>query len=362
MPRKLVLCLDGTSNEPETGTTNVARMFQVAAEVAGAARLLRPRRRHDGRPRAVTPFGRRLTRLAGLVADSASRTTSRRPTAGWSSTGSQATDLPVRVLPRGLHRACAGRDAAHGRAAAHGADNLSPYALKLYAKKGDENASEAQEKEFWRVRRGFGNHFGEPEFPNPFDTSQHQVHFLGVWDTVKSVGWLNWKARFEQARWPFTAKISERRDGSARDGDRRTASAVPRRTASTPGWWPRRRGGSRRSGSPACTATWAASSRTTGCRTWPSTGWSARPRAAGLLVDEKAYKRLVGHAWDKPAPADLALGRDPPEPRWVGAGWWLAGRTIRPGDTVHPSVQQRIDATRDSANPYRPRPRSHDVP
>ena len=32
MPRNLVLCLDGTSNEPETGTTNVARMFQLAVK------------------------------------------------------------------------------------------------------------------------------------------------------------------------------------------------------------------------------------------------------------------------------------------------------------------------------------------
>jgi hypothetical protein len=28
-----------------------------------------------------------------------------------------------------------------------------------------------------------------------------------VWDTVKTVGWLNFKARFEAARWPFTRKI-----------------------------------------------------------------------------------------------------------------------------------------------------------
>ena len=31
--RNLVVCLDGTSNEPETGFTNVARMFEAAAHV-----------------------------------------------------------------------------------------------------------------------------------------------------------------------------------------------------------------------------------------------------------------------------------------------------------------------------------------
>ena len=35
----------------------------------------------------------------------------------------------------------------------------------------------------------------------------HQVRFLGVWDTVKTIGWLNLKAQFEQARWPSTRRI-----------------------------------------------------------------------------------------------------------------------------------------------------------
>ena len=84
--------------------------------------------------------------------------------------------------------------------------------------------------------------------------------------------------------------------------------------------------------------------------------WMVREAvAAGMVVDEKAYKRLLGHAWDKPAPTDLPLGEIHANPGvWALAGGWR-GRTILPGDTVHPSVQQRIDGTRDSAHPYRPR-------
>lgn len=33
-PRNLVVCLDGTTNEPETGCTNVARMFDVGEKNA----------------------------------------------------------------------------------------------------------------------------------------------------------------------------------------------------------------------------------------------------------------------------------------------------------------------------------------
>lgn len=30
MPRNLILCLDGTSNGPETGATNASRMYDIA--------------------------------------------------------------------------------------------------------------------------------------------------------------------------------------------------------------------------------------------------------------------------------------------------------------------------------------------
>ena len=41
--------------------------------------------------------------------------------------------------------------------------------------------------------RDFTDRFGNPDFPNPFDPHRQQVHFLGVWDTVKTIGWLNWQ-------------------------------------------------------------------------------------------------------------------------------------------------------------------------
>ena len=38
MSRNLVLCLDGTSNEPETGATNVARIYDLAVKSADQLR------------------------------------------------------------------------------------------------------------------------------------------------------------------------------------------------------------------------------------------------------------------------------------------------------------------------------------
>jgi uncharacterized protein (DUF2235 family) len=65
--RNLVVCLDGTTNEPETGFTNVARMFDVA-EKSASTDLLRPGCRHHGAQAAITPWGKAVTQAAGMVA------------------------------------------------------------------------------------------------------------------------------------------------------------------------------------------------------------------------------------------------------------------------------------------------------
>ena len=66
-----------------------------------------------------------------------------------------------------------------------GAENLVPYALKLYAQSGGQTRPRTRSEEFWRLRRDFTDRFGNPDLPNPFDPHRHQVHFLGVWDTVQ---------------------------------------------------------------------------------------------------------------------------------------------------------------------------------
>ena len=67
-PRNLVVCLDGTSNEPETGSTNVARMFDVAEKNAGQMVYYDPGVGTIGALAAITPWGKALTRVAGMVA------------------------------------------------------------------------------------------------------------------------------------------------------------------------------------------------------------------------------------------------------------------------------------------------------
>ena len=105
MTRNLVVCLDGTSNEPETGTTNVARAYAVAAQTDDQLVFYDPGVGTMGARGAVTGVGKRATRMAGLVVGSGSRTTSRRPTRGCPSTtgvttGSSCSASPAAPTPR----------------------------------------------------------------------------------------------------------------------------------------------------------------------------------------------------------------------------------------------------------------------
>jgi uncharacterized protein (DUF2235 family) len=249
-----------------------------------------------------------------------------------------------------------------------GADNLVPYAIKLYTHTGKlvrgvdlDSLSEAererfraQNKEFWQLRDSFARRFGNPAFPSPFATTR-QVHFLGVWDTVKSVGWLNWRAQFEQARWPYTAKITNvetARHALAIDERRRAyreyrfnADAV----AASGGRYEE---------------VWFAGVHSDVGGVYVDNhdlsniafAWMVEGAvAAGLRIRPQVYKRMVGvklGATLDPALVEGTVHRN-------SRAWWLAGgwrdRMIAPTDAVHESVRARVAATATSSTPYSPR-------
>ncbi|WP_091339584.1 T6SS phospholipase effector Tle1-like catalytic domain-containing protein [Micromonospora rhizosphaerae] len=67
MSRNLVVCLDGTRNEPETGTTNVIRLYRMAAKSDNQLVYYGPGVGTMGARSATTRFGKTLTRAAGLI-------------------------------------------------------------------------------------------------------------------------------------------------------------------------------------------------------------------------------------------------------------------------------------------------------
>jgi uncharacterized protein (DUF2235 family) len=300
---------------------------------------------------AVTRLGRTSTRVAGLVVGFGVKDNIEEAY-GWLSTNYRSGDrIFVFGFSRGAYtaRALTGMLRTVGLLRP-GADNLTPYALKLYANSGDRDPSPDEEKEFWRLRRAFTDRFGNPELPNAFDPHRKQIHFLGVWDTVKTIGWLNWKAQFEQARWPFTRRITNvdlARHAMSLD-ERRRPYPVYRFDPDAV-----RDAGGR------YVEQWFAGVHSDVGGQYVDDhrlsdiafAWMVEEAvAAGLEVDPKVFEHLAGFPLGEEAPDDRLLGKVHDN----GGAWSLLGgwkpRQVLPGDLIHLSVQQKMATT-----PYRPR-------
>lgn len=353
MTRNLVVCLDGTSNEPETGATNVARIYDLCVKSADQLVYYDPGVGTMGARSATTPVGQALTRSAGLVVGYGVRDNIAEAYT-WLMGHYRAGD---RVMVFGFSRGAYTALALTGMLRTvgllrPGAENLVPYALKLYAKNSRRDLSKAEETEFWEKRQRFDDSFGNPDF----ERFARIIAFLGLWDAVKSVGWLNMKARFEQAHWPFTRKVSNvavGRHAMALDENRGPFGVYrfdPEQVATRDG---------------ALAEVWFPGVHSDVGGQYPdhrlsdlALAWMAgEAAAAGLVIDARRYVKALGVAPGVPLPASHAVdGRIHPHPwPWALAGPGWRPRAPREGDAFHESVRQRVEATATSATPYRPR-------
>lgn len=354
MSRILLLCLDGTRNEPEAGSTNVALMYDMAVKDSDQLAYYDPGVGTMGARSATTAFGKTLTRVRGLAAGYGIkenveeaytwlmehyRLNDRIFVVGFSRGAYTALALVGMLRTVGLLRP--------------GAANLVPYALKLYAATERGELTPDEKREYWKTRDDFNTRFGNPEWPNRFST--HQIAFLGLWDTVKTVGRLNARARFEEVRWPFTHKIPNvevARLAMALDEWRRpypeyrfdAKEAEKRPDAIQELWFPGVHcdvGG-----------TYEDNNQLSNI----ALKWMADEAAGvGLRIDHERYERLVGVPPGTPLPESDAVEG------WIHSHsrfWWVAGlpraRNVRTTDARHPSVDQRIEGTAGSKSPYRP--------
>lgn len=363
--RNLVICLDGTSNEPEKGYTNVARLFDVAAKTDRQLVYYDPGVGTMGSRAAVTSLGLAATRAAGMVAGAGIRDNLEQAYAWLANHYRDGDRIFVFGFSRGAYtaRALTGMLSTVGLLHA-GADNLVPYAVKLYATNGpsrrdteDGEARRRATQAYFAPRRKFFDTFGNPDFPSVFD-NRKQVRFLGLWDTVKAVGWLNLKARIEMARWPFTANLAGvdiARHALAIDEKRRPFAEYrikPEAVTKSEGrfqemWFAGVHGDiggspSEQDKLPDIAFAWMVQEAHT----------------AGMDVDHDRYESAVGCALGAELPDNRPLGTITPNfwP-WCLAGGWRR-RPIRPGDQVHPSVYARVDGLSSAARPYRP----HNLP
>ncbi len=356
MTRTIVMCLDGTNNEPENGMTNVARTYAVAVKDDDQLVYYDPGVGTMGARGAVTPWGRKATRAAGLIAGFGIKDNLEEAYSWLAEHYRRGDRIMVFGFSRGAYTARALTGMLHTVGLIRpGTANLVPYAVKLYAQSGKEQPTKEEKQDYWRTRRSFLDQFGNSDFVHPFDPHRYQVRYAGLWDTVKSVGWLNARARIEQARWPYTDKIAHveyARHAMSIDEKRRfypidrlDADLVAASEGRLQEAW------------------FAGVHSDVGGQylddhrlsdiafTWVLQG----AVEVGFRLDPKRYRPLVGsRPWGEPLPADYCTGTIHQVPRrW----WWLGGwspRSIGEGDTAHPSVHDRIDATAGSADAYVP--------
>jgi uncharacterized protein (DUF2235 family) len=200
--RNLVLCCDGTNNEFGRENTNVVRLAQVLDRDPSRQRLYYdPGVGTLPEPSTWSATGKWLSKVLGLAfgggifwkVDQAYRflMDEWRPGDRVFIFGFSRGAYTARLLAALLH---------HLGLLPRGNGNLVPYAIRLFraAPAGDDGGGgiEAYEKLANEFRWSFARVV--PESP---DERRFRVHFLGLWDTVSSVGWA-----WERRSFPFTAR------------------------------------------------------------------------------------------------------------------------------------------------------------
>jgi len=349
MAKNIVICLDGTSNEPESRPTNVARTFDIALKDRDRqVAYYDPGVGTMGDRGATTRFGQTLSRIGGLAFGHGIKDN----IAEAYQYLMQVYEPEDRVFVFGFSRGAYTARAFTGLLRTvglleRGADNLVPYAIKLYT--GAPRSKSAKEKQdrYWEKVNRWRVMFCQPAF-DPFG---NPIQFLGVWDTVKSVGWFNIVGKFQQARWPFTRNV-----GGVAHGRHAISIDERRRYYSAYRFSDEALGDPERD----LREVWFAGvhSEVGGGAEAPELAnialkWMLDEASdLGLELRPRKYSMQVGASQGKPQPSELALGRSKPA-GWVwaviGLGW--NPRPVPAGALVHRSVRIRQE---DAALGYRP--------
>lgn len=201
MGRNLVICCDGTNNEFGERNTNVARLVQVLDRDATRQLVYYdPGVGTLAEPGMMTRVGKKMSQLWGLAFGTGLMRNVEEAYVflmeNWEPGdrvylfGFSRGAYTVRVLAGVLHLL---------GLLPRGNHNLVPYMLRLFGSiKGGSTRDEGRNERRFRLCNGFRETFARtaPDFPKE---KNFPVHFVGVWDTVSSVGWV-----WNQATFPFT--------------------------------------------------------------------------------------------------------------------------------------------------------------
>jgi len=196
MPRNLVICFDGTNNEFGLENTNVVRLIQVL-DRHQTNQLVHydPGIGTLPEPGLFTRLGKKVSEWVDLAF---ATSLSRRVEGGYQylmNYWEPGDQVYVFGFSRGVYTARVLAAMLHMIGLLpRGGENLLPYAMRMFA------ASRRNDPNYWKLLGSFRQTFARAITPGD-DVRRFPIHFLGVWDTVSSVGWV-----WNPATYPNTAE------------------------------------------------------------------------------------------------------------------------------------------------------------
>jgi uncharacterized protein (DUF2235 family) len=204
MPKNLVICFDGTNNQFGRENTNVVRLVQSLDRDPSLQRLYYdPGVGTLPEPGALNCISRKISELCGLAFGAGLTWKIQEAYCYLMDYWEPGDHVFIFGFSRGAYsaRVLAGMLHALGLLP-RGGHNLVPYAMRLLEgvrKEGGTEDDGGAPKRWGKLCDEFRWTFARP-IPCGNDDRRFKVHFLGLWDTVSSVGWV-----WDPATFPHTA-------------------------------------------------------------------------------------------------------------------------------------------------------------
>ena len=180
-PRNLVICCDGTGNEFGDANSNVVKLYTTLEVDAAQVAYYHPGLGTMGDPNQQHRLGREWSRLKGLAFGAGFKANVLDAYRYLMETYSDGDRVYLIGFSRGAYtvRALAGLLDGYGLLC-RGNEGHLPYAWRLYVNQHDV-----------RTRSAINPIVDSAAaFKETFSHKDFRIHFVGVWDTVSSVGWI----------------------------------------------------------------------------------------------------------------------------------------------------------------------------
>ncbi|MEN8113771.1 MAG: DUF2235 domain-containing protein [Actinomycetota bacterium] len=200
MAKNIVLCLDGTGNEVKAkGNTNVLRLYEMldVSNTAQQVAFYDPGVGTFAAPGAWTPLSRRFSKVLGLAFGYGIKTNLEEAYTYLMQHYEPGDKIHIFGFSRGAFTARALTGMSHRAGLMRpGAENLVPYLVRSYTKGSDWSGDDWEKIDHFA--RTFSHlHEGSHSLP---------IHFLGLWDSVKALGYLRL-----DPKWPYTRVLPNAR-------------------------------------------------------------------------------------------------------------------------------------------------------